>query len=372
MASDSSKSTPASKYDVNSQIAALLEKYFTSPTSSTRPSAVFTSGPNKGLPVSALPPSVTPFRQRGNVQRTSKVSAETARARQQREARTQNPDRKPNQTPSQSPNRTPDQIDERRRRKENERIIRDQQARARGEAQVRRGTEAGPLSYSTEKRFAEEKPNPSEYYSTPRAIFDPVEAEKASRKFRETEEFRTVNAPQQNPSPSRNLGPSALSQALGRIEDQPSVYFSATPGPTPYDYFKAEENINLANIGRLSDVYSAIEQRKLAMEDIANTQAEYRRRDEERRRRIAELDADAYAKHMAAVRAGRNQASTIGQGLGLTQRMLSDTRFDPLASIGNLLGLETGVVSLGPVGYLDYTTGVPGIDALENPFRPRY
>jgi hypothetical protein len=292
------------------------------------------------------------------VRRISKVTEETNRARRQREARTQNPDRKPNQTPSQSPNRTPDQVDERRRRNENERIIRDQQARARGEARVERG-EAGPLSYSTEKRFAEEKPNPSEYYSTPRAIFDPVEAEKASRKFRETEEFRTVNAPQRNPSPSRNLGPSALSQALGRIEDQPSVYFSATPGPTPYDYFKAEENINLANIGRLSDVYSAIEQRKLAMEDIANTQAEYRRRDEERRRQIAELDADAYAKHMAAVRAGRNQASTIGQGLGLTQRMLSDTRFDPLASIGNLLGLER-----------DY--GAFGVDALENPFRPRY
>ncbi len=358
MASDLSKSTTSSKYDVNSQIAALLEKYFTSPTSSTRPSAVFTSGPNKGLPVSALPPSVTPFSQRGNVRRISKVTEETNRARRQREARTQNPDRKPNQTPSQSPNRTPDQVDERRRRNENERIIRDQQARARGEARVERG-EAGPLSYSTEKRFAEEKPNPSEYYSTPRAIFDPVEAEKASRKFRETEEFRTVNAPQRNPSPSRNLGPSALSQALGRIEDQPSVYFSATPGPTPYDYFKAEENINLANIGRLSDVYSAIEQRKLAMEDIANTQAEYRRRDEERRRQIAELDADAYAKHMAAVRAGRNQASTIGQGLGLTQRMLSDTRFDPLASIGNLLGLER-----------DY--GAFGVDALENPFRPRY
>jgi len=346
MASDPSKSTTSSKYDVNSQIAALLEKYFTSPTSSTRPSAVFTSGPNKGLPVSALPPSVTPFRQRGNVRRTSKVTEETLRARRQREARTQNP------------NRTPDQVDERRRRKENERIIRDQQARARGEARVERG-EAGPLSYSTEKRFAEEKPNPSEYYSTPRAIFDPVEAEKASRKFRETEEFRTVNAPQRNPAPSRNLGPSALSQALGRIEAQPPVIFSATPGPTPYDYFDAQEDIDFANMVRGIKVDSARKQRELAMEDIANTQAEYRRRDEERRRRIAELDADAYAKHMAAVRAGRNQASTIGQGLGLTQRMLSDTRFDPLASIGNLLGLERDYEALG-------------VDALENPFRPRY
>lgn len=155
MASDSSKSTPASKYDVNSQIAALLEKYFTSPTSSTRPSAVFTSGPNKGLPVSALPPSVTPFSQRGNVRRTSKVTEETNRARRQREARTL----------------TPDQVDERRRRKENERIIREQEARARREDRARMGE------------------------STLMALFDPVEAEKASRKFRETEEFRIVNAP---------------------------------------------------------------------------------------------------------------------------------------------------------------------------------
>jgi hypothetical protein len=116
------------------------------------------------------------------VRRISKVTEETNRARRQREARTQNPDRKPNQTPSQSPNRTPDQIDERRRRKENERIIRDQQARARGEAQVRRGTEAGPLSYSTEKRFGEGTPTYPYYSSHPRAIttfFDPVEPKKA-------------------------------------------------------------------------------------------------------------------------------------------------------------------------------------------------
>jgi len=253
MASDPSKSTTSSKYDVNSQIAALLEKYFTSPTSSTRPSAVFTSGPNKGLPVSALPPSVTPFSQRGNVRRTSKVTEETNRARRQREARTQNPDRKPNQTPSQNPNRTPDQVDERRRRNENERIIRDQQARARGEARVERG-EAGPLSYSTEKRFGEGTPTYPYYSSTPRALFDPVEAEKASRKFQETEEFRTVNAPQRNPAPSRNLGPSALSQALSRVEAQPPVIFSATPGPAPYDYQVALERINLANIDRISDI----------------------------------------------------------------------------------------------------------------------
>lgn len=334
MASDPSKSTTSSKYDVNSQIAALLEKYFSSPTSSTRPSAVFTSGPNKGLPVSALPPSVTPFRQPGNVRRTSKVSAETARSRQQREARTA----------------TPDQVDERRRRNENERIIREQQAQARREDRA---------------RMVE---------STPRAIYDPVEAEEASRKFRETEEFRTVNAPQRKPSPSRNLGPSALSQALGRIEAQPPVssIFRNTPGPSAADYARAQEDIDLANTQRAFDIGYARKARELAMEDIANTQAEYRRRDEERRRQIAELDADAYAKHMAAVRAGRNQASTIGHGLGLTQRMLSDTRFDPLASIGNLLGLETGEVSLGPAYYLDFTKGVPGIDALENPFRPRY
>lgn len=243
MASDPSKSTTSSKYDVNSQIAALLEKYFTSPTSSTRPSAVFTSGPNKGLPVSALPPSVTPFSQRGNVRRISKVTEETNRARRQREARTRNPDRKPNQTPSQSPNRTPDQVDERRRRNENERIIRDQQARARGEDRVERG-EAGPLSYSTEKRFGEGTPTYPYYSSQPRAIFDPVEAEKASRKFRETEEFRTVNAPQRNPSPSRNLGPSALSQALGRVEAQPPVIFRATPGITADDERVTSQTIN--------------------------------------------------------------------------------------------------------------------------------
>jgi len=348
MASDPSKSTTSSKYDVNSQIAALLDKYFTSPTSSARPSAVFTSGPNKGLPVSALPPSVTPFSQRGNVRRISKVTEETLRARRQREARTQNP------------NRTPDQIDERRRRKENERIIRDQQARARGEIRVERG-EAGPLSYSTEKRSGEGTPNYPYLSSHPRAIFDPVEAEKAAQKFRETEEFRIVNAPQRNPSPSRNLGPSALSQALGRIEAQPPVssIFRNTPGPTAADYARAQEDIDLANTQRAFDIGYARKDRELAMEDIANTQAEYRRRDEERRRRIAELDADAYAKHMAAVRAARNQASTIGQGLGLTQRMLSDTRFDPLASIGNLLGLERDYEALG-------------VDALENPFRPRY
>jgi hypothetical protein len=211
--------------------------------------------------------------------------------------------------------------------------------------------------------------------STPRAIYDPVEAEKASRKFRETEEFRTVNAPQRNPSPSRNLGPSALSQALGRIEAQPPVssIFRNTPGPTAADYARAQEDIDLANTQRAFDIGYARKDRELAMEDIANTQAEYRRRDDERRRRIAELDADAYAKHMAAVRAGRNQASTIGQGLGLTQRMLSDTRFDPLASIGNLLGLETGEMRLGPTGYSLYLSrgGVPGIDEFENPFRPR-
>jgi hypothetical protein len=294
MASDSSKSTPASKYDVNSQIAALLEKYFTSPTSSTRPSAVFTSGPNKGLPVSALPPSVTPFRQRGNVQRTSKVSAETARARQQREARTQ----------------TPDQVDERRRRNENDRIIRDQQARARREDRARRPRPVPP----------------SDEYGPPIVSRAPTTEDEIRRQY----EIRSGNIPQRKSTPARNLGPSALSQALGRIEAQPPVssIFRNTPGPTAADYARAQEDIDLANTQRAFDVGYARKDRELGMEDIANTQAEYRRRDEERRRQIAELDANAFAKHMAAVRAGRPSSSVMPRY----------DLFDPLASIGNLLG----------------------------------
>lgn len=295
MASDPSKSTTSSKYDVNSQIAALLEKYFTSPTSSTRPSAVFTSGPNKGLPVSALPPSVTPFSQRGNVRRTSKVTLESLEARRQREDRARNADK----------------MAERRRRKENERIIREQQAQARRDDRARRPQPTPP----------------SDEYGPPLVSRAPTTEDEIRRL--ETD-VQSGNIPQQKPSPSRNLGPSALSQALGRIEAQPPVssIFRATPGPTAADYARAQEDIDLANTQRAFDIGYARKARELAMEDIANTQAEYRRRDEERRRQIAELDANAFAKHMAAVRAGRPSSSVMPRY----------DFFDPLASIGNLLG----------------------------------
>jgi hypothetical protein len=280
---------------VNSQIAALLEKYFTSPTSSTRPSAVFTSGPNKGLPVSALPPSVTPFRQRGNVRRTSKVTLESAEARRQREDRAQNKD----------------QMDERRRRKENDRIIREQQAQARREDRARRPQ---PIP-------------PSDEYGPPLVSRAPTTEDEIRRL--ETD-VQSGNIPQRQPAPARNLGPSALSQALGRIEAQPPVssIFRNTPGPTAADYARAQEEIDLANTQRAFDIGYARKDRELAMEEIANTQAERRRRDEAFWNRMRELDADAYAKHMAAVRAGRPSSSVMPRY----------DFFDPLASIGNLLG----------------------------------
>jgi hypothetical protein len=142
------------------------------------------------------------------VRRISKVTEETARARRQREARTQ----------------TPDQVDERRRRNENERIIRDQQARARREDRARRPQPVPP----------------SDEYDPPIVSRAPTTEDEIRRQ----EEFRTVNAPQRNPSPPRNLGPSALSQALGRVEAQPPVSFRATPGITADDERVTSQTIN--------------------------------------------------------------------------------------------------------------------------------
>lgn len=85
MASQPTNSSLADRYAQMSRISEMLDSLIGLDTPT--PSATFTTGPNRGLPVSAMPPSVTPFRQKSAPRRVSKVTAETARARAGRTAR---------------------------------------------------------------------------------------------------------------------------------------------------------------------------------------------------------------------------------------------------------------------------------------------
>lgn len=85
MAYQPTNSSLADRYAQMSRISEMLDSLIGLDTPT--PSATFTTGPNRGLPVSAMPPSVTPFRQKSGPRRVSKVTAETARARADRAAR---------------------------------------------------------------------------------------------------------------------------------------------------------------------------------------------------------------------------------------------------------------------------------------------
>ena len=233
------------------------------------PSDIIRSGPNVGRRLSDLPPSVTPFRQRGNVRRVSKVSAETARARQQREQR-----------PARAP-KPPALL-------------------ARAEPAPAKPTRAPSF------RVAPSSP-------LPRGVGGgrkPAQIPQLLNDYPESERRRVI-------------GPSALSQALGRIEAQPPVssIFRATPGPSAADYARAQEDIDIANTQRAFDTGYARMSRQLADEDIARTQAGYRAGDEAFRNRMRELDAEAYARHMAALRAGRRANTAVGRARSAANSM---------------------------------------------------
>lgn len=85
MASQPTNSSLADRYAQMSRISEMLDSLIGLDTPT--PSATFTTGPNRGLPVSAMPPSVTPVTQKSGPRRVSKVTAETARARAGRTAR---------------------------------------------------------------------------------------------------------------------------------------------------------------------------------------------------------------------------------------------------------------------------------------------
>jgi hypothetical protein len=124
-----------------------------------------------------------------------------------------------------------------------------------------------------------------------------------------------VGRPETKAAPRRQpLGPSALSQTLGRINATPaSSIYQGAPGLTREDFRQAQE---IADLGRTEQALAtsrAMAQRGQAESDIARTQQQYAQGDADFRRRMAELDADAYAKHMAAGRAGRRAAVAAGR-----------------------------------------------------------
>ena len=287
MASTPSPSTPGSKYDVTSRISELLDQYFASMPSVSAPSAVFTSGPNTGLPVAAMPPSATPFRQKSGPRRVSKVTAETARARAEREAR-----------PA----------------KQAERFARN-----------------APKPPSL---LAREEPAPTK--AKP-AAKGPRPAPYSTRKSKPA-------APQVQPevrpaARSRPVAPSALSETLGRINAAPvSSIYRGAPGLTREDYRQAQEMMDRAQEQRAFDIGYATQARQLGEEDVARAQAGYRQSDLDFANRMAELDQDALDKQLAAQKAARRAASAFGVARESADAMGRYVPFDPLASFGRMIG----------------------------------
>ena len=287
MASQPTNSSLADRYAQMSRISEMLDSLIGLDTAT--PSGTFTTGPNRGLPVAAMPPSATPFRQKSGPRRVSKVTAETARARAERAGR-------------------PAKLAERFARN-------------------------APKPPSL---LAREEPTPT---TAKPAAKGPRPAPYSTRGVGE-KMAAPVGRPETKAAPRRQpIGPSALSTTLSRIDATPasSIYRSA-PGLTAEDFRQAQETMDLGQTQRAFDIGYATQARQLADEDIARTQAGYAAGDEAFRQRMAELDADAYAKHMAAQRAGRRAATATGRASQAADAMGNQYYFDPLAAFGRAMG----------------------------------
>lgn len=325
MASQPTNSSLADRYAQMSRISEMLDSLIGLDTAT--PSGTFTTGPNRGLPVAAMPPSATPFRQKSGPRRVSKVTAETARARADREARpakqaerfARNAPKPPallaraDQTSS-GPSQlygdppmfprgmTPEQL---------EKYMQESRGR---------------LSKSDTSPPKQPRPGPRPAPYSTRGVGEKMAA--------------PVGRPETKAAPRRQpIGPSALSTTLSRIDATPasSIYRSA-PGLTAEDFRQAQETMDLGQTQRAFDIGYATQARQLADEDIARTQAGYAAGDEAFRQRMAELDADAYAKHMAAQRAGRRAATATGRASQAADAMGNQYYFDPLAAFGRAMG----------------------------------
>ena len=287
MASQPTNSSLADRYAQMSRISEMLDSLLGLDTAT--PSGTFTTGPNRGLPVAAMPPSATPFRQKSGPRRVSKVTAETARARTERAGR-------------------PAKLAERFARN----APKPPALLARAEPAPTKAKPAAP------------GPRPAPYST--RGVGEKMAA--------------PVGRPETKAAPRRQpIGPSALSTTLSRIDAAPasSIYRSA-PGLTAEDFRQAQETMDLGQTQRAFDIGYATQARQLADEDIARTQAGYAAGDEAFRQRMAELDADAYAKHMAAQRAGRRAATATGRASQAADAMGNQYYFDPLAAFGRAMG----------------------------------
>lgn len=287
MASQPTNSSLADRYAQMSRISEMLDSLLGLDTAT--PSGTFTTGPNRGLPVAAMPPSATPFRQKSGPRRVSKVTAETARARTERAGR-------------------PAKLAERFARN------------APKPPSLLAREEPTP----TKAKPAAKGPRPAPYST--RGVGEKMAA--------------PVGRPETKAAPRRQpIGPSALSTTLSRIDATPasSIYRSA-PGLTAEDFRQAQETMDLGQTQRAFDIGYATQARQLADEDIARTQAGYAAGDEAFRQRMAELDADAYAKHMAAQRAGRRAATATGRASQAADAMGNQYYFDPLAAFGRAMG----------------------------------
>lgn len=283
MASQPTNSSLADRYAQMSRISEMLDSLLGLDTAT--PSGTFTTGPNRGLPVAAMPPSATPFRQKSGPRRVSKVTSETRGARTARAER-------------------PAKLAERFARN----APKPPALLARNEPAAPKAKGPRPLPYSTRGK--------------------PAEVAKAPAPVREKAQ------PARRP-----VAPSALSETLGRINATPvSSIYQGAPGLTREDYRQAQETMDLGQTQRAFDIGYATQARQLADEDIARTQAGYAAGDEAFRQRMAELDADAYAKHMAAQRAGRRAATATGRASQAADAMGNQYYFDPLAAFGRAMG----------------------------------
>lgn len=309
MASTPSPSTPGSKYDVTSRISELLDKYFSSMPPVSAPSAVFTSGPNQGLPVAAMPPSATPFRQKSGPRRVSKVTAETARARSERAGR-------------------PAKLAERFARnapKPPSLLAREEPVPTKAKPAAKGPR---PAPYSTRKSKVSEKG--TRPMLPPGVGTETPSPEKTG--FRGATPYNTFGG-------RRPVSPSALSETLGRINAAPvSSIYQGAPGLTREDYRQAQEMMDRAQEQRAFDIGYATQARQLGEEDVARAQAAYRQSDLDFANRMAELDKDALAKHLAAQKAARRAASAFGVARESADAMGRYVPFDPLASFGRMIG----------------------------------
>lgn len=287
MASQPTNSSLADRYAQMSRISEMLDSLLGLDTAT--PSGTFTTGPNRGLPVAAMPPSATPFRQKSGPRRVSKVTAETARARADRAAR-------------------PAKMAERFARnapKPPALLAREEPA----------PTKAKPAATG---------PRPAPYST--RGVGEKMAA--------------PVGRPETKAAPRRQpIGPSALSQTLGRINATPaSSIYQGAPGLTREDYRQAQEMMDRAQEQRAFDIGYATQARQLGEEDIARTQAKYRQDDLDFANYMALLDQDILDKQLAAQKAARRAASAVGVARESADAMGRYVPFDPLASFGRMIG----------------------------------